>query len=175
MNHLKVLSMCLFPESIATIKTIDYYEIPWKITKADNGGQPPRVSEMAHFHPELDQVDIMRELKQLGDLPPEVGGGNILDSFDWFKPYDKVVETYEEVILDQKLVTQFAIIAEEALTKHVQQMRRTHPNLREHVIEAILNKAPNADLMRRLSQKLIELEKMDNSYDPENWKQLPEA
>jgi hypothetical protein len=66
-------------------------------------------------------------------------------------------------------------MAQEALTKHVQQMRRTHPNLREYVIEAILNKAPNADLMRSLSQKLIELEKMDNSYNPENWKQLPEA
>lgn len=146
-----------------------------KLLKLITEGSPKEFQKWLISHPELDQVDIMRELKQLGDLPPEEGGGNILDSLDWFKPYDKVVETYEEVILDKKLATQFAIMAQEALTKHVQQMRRTHPNLREHVIEAILNKAPNADLMRRLSQKLIELEKMDNSYNPENWKQLPEA
>lgn len=146
-----------------------------KVLKLITEGSPQEFQKWLISHPELDQVDIMRELKQLGELPPEEGGGNILDTVEAFKTYDSVIDKYEDAILDEKLVKQQVIMAEEELTKHVQQMRRTHPNLREHVIEAILNKAPNADLMRRLSQKLIELEKMDNSYNPENWKQLPEA
>ncbi len=146
-----------------------------KLLKLIKEGTAQEFQEWLLSQPALDQPAIMRELKQLGDLPPEEGGGNILDTLEGFKVYDKVMDKYEDAILDQKLAKQQTIMAEEELTKHVQRMRQTHPNLREHIIESILNNAPNASLMRSLAQKIIALEKMDNSYNPENWKQLPEA
>lgn len=145
-----------------------------KLLKLINEGTVQEFQQWLISQPELDQPAIMRELKQLGDLPPEEGGGNILDNIEGFKAYDNVMDTYEDAILDQKLAKQQAIMAEEELVKLVQQMRKTHPNLREYIIESILKNEPNARLLRSLAKKIIELEKIDNSYNPENWKQLPE-
>ncbi len=145
-----------------------------KLQKLINEGTAQEFQEWLISQPELDQPAIMRELKQLGNLTPEEGGGNILDTLEEFKAYDSVMDKYEDAILDQKLAKQEFIMVEEELNKHVQQMRKTHPNLREYIIESILKNEPNAALMRRLAQKIIALEKIDNSYNPENWKQLPE-
>ena len=145
-----------------------------KLLKLINEGTAQEFQEWLISQPELDQPAIMRELKQLGDLPHEEGGGNILDNIKEFKAYDRVTDKYEDVILDQKLAKQQVIMAEEELFKLVQRMRETHPNLREYIIESILKNEPNARLMRSLAKKIIELEKIDNRYNPENWKQLPE-
>ncbi|QQX76390.1 MULTISPECIES: hypothetical protein [Aequorivita] len=153
------------------IATMKYRE---KLLQLITEGTAQEFQEWLISQPALDQPAIMRELKQLGNLPPEEGGVNLLDTLEGFNAYDKVIDKYEDAILDQKLAKQQVIMAEEALTKHVQQMRQTHPNLREHVIGSILKKEPNAALLRSLAQVLIALEKMDNSYNPENWKQLPE-
>src|SRR5690606_13811376 len=91
-----------------------------KLLKLIKEGTAQEFKEWLLSQPALDQPAIMRELKQLGDLPPEEGGGNILDTFEAFKAYDKVMDTYEDAILDQKLAKQQTIMAEEELTKHVQ-------------------------------------------------------
>lgn len=145
-----------------------------KLLKLIIEGSVQEFQEWLISQPALDQPAIMRELKQLGELPPEEGGGNILDTVEAFKTYDSVMDKYEDAILDEKLVKQQVIMAEEELTKHVQQMRQTHPNLREYVIASIVNNEANAGLMRSLAKRIIALEKIENSYNPENWKQLPE-
>ena len=138
------------------------------------GKNSQEFQEWLASQPILEQPAIMRELKQLSKLSLEEGGINSTYFEEYFEKYDAVIDKFEDTILDKKLGEQQLIMAQEDLEKLVQQMRKTHPQLREQVIEAIVKNEPNAPLMRSLAKKIIELEKKDNSYNHENWKQLPE-
>src|SRR5690606_27435969 len=146
-----------------------------KLLKLINEGTAQEFQEWLLSQPALDQPAIMRELKQLGDLPPEEGGGNILDTFEGFKAYDTVTDKYEDAVLEPTLAQPQSVMGEGEVTNAVRRMRQTHPHLRARVTESTLHNAPNASLMRSLAQKIIALDNMDNSYTPENWKQLPDA
>src|SRR5690606_31380978 len=145
-----------------------------KLLQLINEGTAQQFQEWLIAQPILEQPAIMRELIQLGSLPAEEGGGNILNTFKGLNKFEEVIDNFEDVILDKKLAEQQAIMAEEDLVKHVQNMRKTHPNLRENIIQSILKNEPNATMMRSLAQKIIQLEKIENTYNPENWKELPE-
>jgi len=146
-----------------------------KLLRLIQEGNAQEFQEWLASQPILEQPAIMRELKQLGKLPPEEEGqANLTYIEEGFEKYDAVIDKFEDTILDHKLGKQQLIMAQEDLEKHVQQMRKTHPQLREQVIDAIVKNEPNAPLMRSLAKKLIELEKKDNTYNYENWKQLPE-
>ena len=145
-----------------------------KLLQLINEGTAQQFQEWLIAQPILEQPAIMRELIQLGSLPPEEGGGNILDAFKGLNKFEAIIDNFEDVILDKKLAEQQAIMAEEDLVKHVQNMRKTHPNLRENIIQSILKNEPNAPMMRSLAQKIIQLEKIEDTYNPENWKELPE-
>lgn len=142
-----------------------------KLLRFIQEGNAQEFQEWLASQPILEQPAIMRELKQLSNLFLGEAENNMLDGLE---KYDTVIDKFEDTILDYKLGEQQLIIAEEDLVKHVQQMRKNHPQLREQVIEAILKNESNAPLMRSLAKKIIELEKKENSYNQENWKQLPE-
>lgn len=145
-----------------------------KLIQLIKEGTAQEFQEWLISQPLLEQTAIMRELKQLGDLPTEEGGGNILDNSPGLNKFEAVIDTFEDAILDTKLLAQQLIMAEEESLQLVQKMRKNHPQLREQVIQSIINKDANAKTMYNISQKLIQLEKMDNTYNPENWKELPE-
>lgn len=77
-----------------------------KLLKLIIEGSVQEFQEWLISQPALDQPAIMRELKQLDELPPEEGGGNILDTVEAFKAYDSIMDKYEDAILDEKLVKQ---------------------------------------------------------------------
>lgn len=115
--------------------------------------------------PLLDQTEIMRELKELA-LERKV----IAPDSERVANFDRVIDNYEDKILDSKLAHAQLQMVEEELATVARRIESYAPQLRAYAIECILTDAPNADEMRELAQKLMEYERQSGTFDEVNWK-----
>ena len=73
------------------------------------------------------------------------------------------------IILDIKLAEANFIMALEEQENASDEILKAFQGTREYVIKCILTNAPNADEMRKLALKIIEIEKDSGIYNPQNW------
>lgn len=118
----------------------------------------------------LDQVDILRELRQLveelayDDREEETAA--ILARLD------QSIEEFEDRVLDEKLahaLLQMAIEEDETILEQIEQANR---DVGAYVIECIVNNKPNAKKMRQFAEGMMEMEKEYGTFNPENWKEI---
>jgi hypothetical protein len=122
--------------------------------------------------PLLEQTDIMRELRELGDEINEELEETGEELIPDLEKMDAMIDLYEDKILDEKLAEANLIMALEQQEKTAKQMFEAVIGMREYVIECITTNAPNAAQMRELSQHIIKFEKDAGVYNPENWKAI---
>jgi hypothetical protein len=131
--------------------------------------------EWIQSHSELDQVDILREMKILArekaieDSDDEEEANEIIEEF---KDIDKKIDDIEDSFLEEKLAEIKLDMAEDQLEKSMQEMFKMVEGMREYVIECIVTNAANADAMRELAKVIVKFEIDSGTYDPENWRAI---
>jgi regulator of protease activity HflC (stomatin/prohibitin superfamily) len=113
------------------------------------------------------QPDILREFKELMTELIEENGANIPEEL--FEQLDAATDTYEESILDEQVALLKVEVARAERDKLVAQMDEARQGIRDYIKECIETNAPNAEAMKGLARQIIELEKKDDLYNPENW------
>jgi len=124
--------------------------------------------------PKMEQVAIMRDLKELTLVYSETTNMKIPKDVPIMENFDKKIDTFEDSILNVRLAEDFRAKVEEAMENQLRKMATADYGVREHIISCILNDEPKAAEMRTLAQMMIALEKKENFHDPEKWKGLPE-
>jgi hypothetical protein len=84
----------------------------------------------------------------------------------------KFADDYEDAVLTEKLHEQMLHIAIDERDKVIDEMENAIIGIREYVIECIVTNAPNAIKMKELADKIMELEKNNETFNPENWKDI---
>src|SRR5690606_29041741 len=85
-----------------------------------------------------------------------------------FKEFDALIEKYEESILNEKLSEANYMMSLENLEKH----NKIMDGFRQQVVEFIITNAPNTEPMKELAKQLIDIEKENGTYDPNNWQEI---
>lgn len=148
---------------------MNYREKLWELirTKGENG-----VMQWISEQPLLDQPDIFKELKKMGEEAVKKNGGTGNITAEDFKAFDDQINLYQDKILDEKLAeAQLAMTLDEQ-KKVMDDIEETTKGVRNYVIECIVTNASNAEPMKELAQKMIALEKQNGLYDPKNWQSL---
>lgn len=122
--------------------------------------------------PLLDQPEILRELKELGEEINAELEKSAEEEIPELDKFDTLIDSYEDKILDEKLAEANYIMALEEQEKTSKKMFEAVEGMREYVIECISTNAPNAEAMRELSEQIIKFEKDAGVYNPENWKKI---
>lgn len=117
--------------------------------------------------PVLEQVDILREFKQLiqemlNDIDDDSQNELLLH-------LDKKIDEYQENYLDEQLLALKHDVLVDERDKMVEEMWDRIRRIRLYLKECIETNAPNAKEMKELARGMIELEKKDGYYDPANW------
>lgn len=115
--------------------------------------------------PLLDQPDIMREFKQI--VTKRLNERGIFD-YD-FEDMDEDIANYEDKILDEKLAEANLVMAMQDQEKHMKIIDETVAQVREYIINCIINKEENAEAMKELAAKVIASEKETGVYEEKNW------
>ncbi|CAM3752165.1 hypothetical protein FLGE108171_13495 [Flavobacterium gelidilacus] len=115
--------------------------------------------------PLLDQPDIMREFKQI--VTKRLNERGIFD-YD-FEEMDEDIANYEDKILDEKLAEANLVMAMQDQEKHMKIIDETVAQVREYIINCIINKEENAEAMKELAAKVIASEKETGVYEEKNW------
>lgn len=145
-----------------------------KINQLISEGSQAEFLEWLQSQPEMEQVEIMRELKQLTLEFSKKINFNIREDVPLMEQYDKKMDAYEDGILDLRLADDMMARVSEVMENHIRKMAKANNGVREHIIYCIVNDEPNAPQMKILAQKMIALEKKENFHNPEKWKGLPE-
>ena len=122
--------------------------------------------------PIIDQPDIFRALKELGEEAAAENGDAINETVEGFASFDEKIDLYEDKILDEKLAEANYVMALEEQEKAMQEMDKTTTGVREYVMDCIVNNEDNADAMRDLAEKIMQLEKDSGIYDAKNWSRI---
>lgn len=115
--------------------------------------------------PLLDQPDIMREFKQI--VTKRLNERGIFD-YD-FEDMDEDIANYEDKILDEKLAEANLVMAMQDQEKQMKIIDETVAQVREYIINCIINKEENAEAMKELAAKVIASEKETGVYEEKNW------
>ena len=120
--------------------------------------------------PELDQVEIMRDLKELGkEILPNLDDPVTIKSLETF---GEKIENYQDAILDEKLAKAQLNMIQDDIAKVSKQLIDNIEALdamRPYVIESIVTNAHDAKEMMDLASQMIAFEKKANVYDAANW------
>lgn len=122
--------------------------------------------------PVIDQPDIFRALKELGEEAAAENGDDVNEVVEGFTSFDERIDLYEDKILDEKLAEANYIMALEEQDKAMQEMDKATTGIREYVMDCIVNNEDNADAMRELAEKIMQLEKDNGTYDAKNWSRI---
>ena len=120
--------------------------------------------------PILDHADIFRELQQIFREIYEVTNDPAM--LAQVKHYDTFIPHYEDKVLDEKLAEANYIMATQEQEKAILEMEKTVAGVRRYIINCIINKEDNAESMKELALKVIALEKENDNYDENNWKEI---
>jgi predicted RND superfamily exporter protein len=120
--------------------------------------------------PELDQVEIMRDLKELGkEILPNLEEPSVVKTLEKFT---EKIENYQESILDYKLLKAQHNMVKEDKEKVSKRITDNIEAMRPYIIESVLNQAHDATEMMALAAQMIAFEKKTNRYDAANWKSI---
>ena len=119
--------------------------------------------------PLLEQPDILREFKEIVKEMADNQADDVDLAIPDFEAFTEFIDNYEDKILDEKLAEANLVMAQEQLDKRVLEIIEITAGVRRYVIDCIVNKEDNAEAMKELAQKLIDGEKENDVYDPENW------
>lgn len=118
-------------------------------------------------HPVLEQVDILKEFKQLvQEMLADINDDSQAQALQLL---DKKIDDYQESYLDEKLAQLQYEMAVEERDKLVIEMEDKIHRIRLYIKECIDTNAPNAKEMKEMAKGMIDLEKKDGFYKPENW------
>jgi hypothetical protein len=121
--------------------------------------------------PLLDQLDILRELKDIFLEMTEDRDISEEDKKD-IHAFETAIDEYQEKILDEKLAKLNYDMAVDRMEQASKEMEERVNGIREYVIECIVTNADNAEDMKKLAADIIELEKKSGTYDAANWKAI---
>ena len=119
--------------------------------------------------PIIDQPNIFRALKELSEEAAAENGDDVNEMVKGFDTFDEKINLYEEAVLDEKLAEATYVMALEEQEKAMQEMDKTTIGIREYVMDCVVNNEENADAMRELAKKIMQLEKDSGTYDAKNW------
>ena len=119
--------------------------------------------------PLLEQPDILREFKEIVKEMADNQADDVDLAIPDFEAFTEFIDNYEDKILDEKLAEANLEMAQQQLDKRVLEIIELTAGVRRYVIDCIVNKEDNAEAMKELAQKLIDGEKENDVYDPENW------
>lgn len=122
--------------------------------------------------PLLEQADILRELKQLAEEIAAENGDDVSTMVEGFDNFDNMIDQYEDAILDEKLAEANLVMAQEDLDKEMREIDLATAAVREYVMDCIVNNEENADAMKELAEKMIQSEKDNDMFDPNNWSRI---
>ncbi|MEM0542871.1 hypothetical protein WFZ85_09585 [Flavobacterium sp. j3] len=122
--------------------------------------------------PLLEQADILRELKQLAEEIAAENGDDVSTMVEGFDNFDNMIDQYEDAILDEKLAEANLVMAQEELDKEMREIDLATAAVREYVMDCIVNNEENADAMKELAEKMIQSEKDNDMFDPNNWSRI---
>lgn len=117
--------------------------------------------------PDLDQPDILRELKGLLIEQHEKTGEK-----DWLEIAEILecnIDSYEESILDEKLHKQMFLLEFDKIDFDLEKWTMFLTFIRENVINIIISDSENNKEIWKLAEKVIKAEKDSGLYDPNNW------
>jgi hypothetical protein len=117
--------------------------------------------------PELDQVDILNDVKALFtelNEESEIPGMAVA-----LERLEEVTNNYQERILDEQMALLELEMAEEELEKLVAKIKQKADRMRAYVIECILTDAPNAPEMKKMAKVMVAFERREGTYDSLNW------
>lgn len=122
--------------------------------------------------PLLEQPDIFREFDTLVRELAAAEGRNIEEEFPDFSLLTEFVDHYEDKILDEKLAEANLVMAQQELDKKMLEVDEAVSEVREYVMDCIVNNDDNADAMRELAAKMIQSEKENDIFDSNNWSRI---
>jgi RNA processing factor Prp31 len=119
-------------------------------------------------HPELERVDIYRELKEIvQNVMAESEDSEQAEAL--CAELEKKTNDYEDACLDAQVASLKVDLAETQLDKAVEEMDKTYQGMKEYIRECIETNAPNAAEMKEMAAQLIASEKEHGLYDIDNW------
>lgn len=146
---------------------MDYKE---KLKDLILNGTQIEFSKWLKSHEPFDQVEIMRQLKELSiENMFEANDYSIAPTLQSFE--EKIIK-YQDAILDVINVKKEVDKALNEVNKMKQEIIDRMAARRRFVIEAIITNAENAEEMKEMAKKIIEFEQNLDIYNPENWKAI---
>ena len=119
--------------------------------------------------PLLEQPDILREFEELIRELAAAEGRDIEVEFPEINNLQSSISLYEDKILDEKLAEANLVMEQQKLDKLMQEMDEKIDGVRNYVMNCIVNNEDNAEDMKVLAQKLMQSEKVNDMFDPNNW------
>lgn len=146
---------------------MNYYQ---KIAKIFLGEEEENFYDWVQTFEPLDQVEIIRQAKQiLGHVSEMAGHPENMEK--QLQELEISLEAYQETILTELLVKQELDVTFEP-RKTIEEMKAYIEDARNFIKHCILTNAENAAEMRELAKTLIQKEKDNGTYNPENWKEI---
>lgn len=145
-----------------------------KINQLVSEGSEAEFQKWLLAQPKMEQVAIIRELKELTLDFSKKTNMKIPKDVPIMENFDEKIDSFEDSILNVRLAEDLRAKVEETMENHLRKMATADYGVREHIISCILNDDPKAAEMRTLAQMMIALEKKENFHNPEKWKGLPE-
>jgi hypothetical protein len=119
-------------------------------------------------HPDLEQVDIFRELKELTQkMMAETEQSEEAQAL--CAGLEEKTAAYEEACLDEQVASLQLDLVHAEMDKQLDKMEETVEGIKEYIRECIETGAPNAAEMKELAAKIIASEKEHGLYDPGKW------
>ena len=122
--------------------------------------------------PLLEQADILRELKQLAEEMAAENGDDVSTIVEGFDGFGNMIDLYEDAVLDEKLAEANVVMAQEDLDKEMREIDLATAGVREYVMDCIVNNEDNAQAMKELAEKLMQSEKDNDMFNPNNWSRI---
>lgn len=120
--------------------------------------------------PDLEQVDILREFKQLTEeLMNEAGNPETAEYNQLMEQLETGTDKYEEACLDVQVESLKYEMAQNDLDKAMDEIERKVEGVRQYIRECIETNADNAADMRQMALLIIASEKEHGLYNPDNW------
>jgi hypothetical protein len=119
-------------------------------------------------HPELEQVDILREFKIIMQrLMADIGESEAVNEIS--AELEEKTNAFEEACLDVEVASLKYELVEQQRNKLVEEMEERIDGVKAYIRECVETNAPNAAEMRELAAQIIALEKESGMYDPTEW------
>ncbi|OAD92477.1 hypothetical protein A7A78_00775 [Aequorivita soesokkakensis] len=119
--------------------------------------------------PEMQQVELMRELNRMTEEKANEIGLNMKEYIPNYEKADETLNTFEDAILNKRILKDYIkslnVEQEKLKTKMIHDIEES----KIYVISSILNNAPNALEMKRIAKQMIAVEKKFGVYNSETW------